>query len=59
MNSIKSRGAPVVAFGLQGEAPGVAMIRVPSLRNLCGFERKSLPRLSSDGAPRGSIGYTR
>ena len=40
MNSIKSRGAPVVAFGLRGEAPGVAMIRVPSLRNLCGIGAK-------------------
>jgi hypothetical protein len=40
MNSIKSRDAPVVAFGLRGEAPGVAMIRVPSLRNLCGIRAK-------------------
>ena len=40
MNSIKSRGAPVVAFGLRGEAPGVAMIQVPSLRNSCGIRAK-------------------
>jgi hypothetical protein len=54
MNSIKSRGAPVVAFGLQGEAPGVAMTRVPSLRNLCGIRTK-IPAPAEFG--RGTAGF--
>ena len=59
MNSIKSRGGPVVAFGLRGEAPGVAMIRVPTLRNLCGIRAEIPAQAELNVAPRGLIRYTR